>query len=206
MPSRSFVHFYILLLPIVLNSSCTESLPLLNDPNDVFDGTAAGLYPTPDNSMQIQLTVRNVFDETFQGRGVLRGSLTIELQRDPTHAVSIPISPANLIHGNYNTTTGQLTIDPNAFVVLAANWNFVDSNGANLANQVLRMVNDTSCSGRRRLAYEEHFTIRAAVRLYDRTGDVHIGPADFSLCYVDNILISNRECPTPTYRPPCGVR
>ncbi len=183
---------------LLLFLSCDESLPPLTEPESILKGSLVVTYTyAQDNQLTIQFGVTNEFDETLQGPASFAGSLQIASERMPGFKRTIPISSANiLVARNYNAATRALTMDAGETVYLQAKWDFVDDLNRDLRDTVFRYVPDPTCPqmGGRKIALSEKFTITGTLLLYDRTGDVRVGPVVFSFCHIDS-WVDRRSCP-----------
>jgi hypothetical protein len=185
----------VVLLPVlVLSFSCKENLPPYQDPAQVFEGfvRAEYLYSLTSNTIAIQLVVQNVYDETFEGRAILEGTVELTLARKPDVKRIFFLSDANLIQGRYQPNSRTLTIDPKDSVRLRVFWNFDDDRGRNLRQDEFRYNPDPSCPGRR-IAAQETIVIRGSVKVFERTEEVKLGPVSFSFCHINAYFVG---CPS----------
>ena len=191
------LHFRIICLVVLaVCLACKEPLPAYRNPNDVFVGSinAEYLYSSRDNSLSVQIVMRNTFDETFEARGVLEGTVEITLQRLPEYKKTFSLSAANLIQARgYNPSSKVLTFDAGDSIRLGVVWSFTDDNGKDLRRDVFQYGRDRTC-GSRRIAASESFVVRANLKVYDRTEAVKAGPIVFGMCHVD-VWIDPRQCP-----------
>jgi len=188
---------------------CSESLPVYQEPQKLFDGKIEGAYALTiiDNSMKVYLSVTNIFDETFEGQGVLTGSIEIVSARDPNVRKTFSISGGNVISARgYDRATGRLVIDPGDTLRLGVSWNLVDDTGRDLRRDFFSYIQDATCLEYTRcLAFTEDFVLKGNVKLYDRTAPVLAGPTAYSFCYVTK-WINPKDCPPITTSAPCNLR
>jgi len=188
---------------------CSESLPVYQEPQKLFDGKIEGVYvlTISDNSMKVYLSVTNIFDETFEGQGVLTGSIEIVSARDPNVRKTFSVSGGNVISARgYDRATGRLVIDPGDTLRLGVSWNLVDDSGRDLRRDFFSYIQDSTCLEYMRcLAFTEDFILQGSVKLYDRTAPVLAGPTAYSFCYVTK-WISPKDCPPIITSAPCNLR
>jgi hypothetical protein len=188
---------------------CSESLPVYQEPQKLFHGQIEGVYvlTISDNSMKVYLSVTNIFDETFDGQGVLTGSIEIGSARDPSVRKTFSITGANVISARgYDRTTGRLLIDPGDTLRLGVSWNLVDDTGRDLRRDFFSYIQDTTCLEQMRcLAFTEDFVLKGSVKLYDRTAPVLAGPTAYSFCYVTK-YVNPKDCPPIITSAPCNLR
>ncbi len=197
---------YLTLALAGLSLSCKERLPSYEDPTQVFSGLArtAYLYSGTQNQLRVQLIIVNDYDETFEARTLLEGSIEITLARKPDLKKTFFLSSSNLIQGRYNAGSRVLTFDPGDSVRVGVAWNFVDDRGVDLRQQEFSYQTDQTCS-LRKIAAEETFTITGRLKLYDRTDEIKFGPVVFTMCHV-NVWVDPRFCTTLTADEACRIR
>jgi hypothetical protein len=188
---------------------CSESLPVYQEPQKLFDGKIEGVYvlTISDNSMKVYLSVTNIFDETFEGQGILTGSIEIVSARDPNVRKTFSISGGNVMSARgYDRVTGRLLIDPGDTVRLGVSWNLVDDTGRDLRRDFFSYIQDSTCLEYMRcLAFTEDFVLKGSVKLYDRTAPVLAGPTAYSFCYVTK-YVNPKDCPPIITSAPCNLR
>ena len=197
---------YLTLALAGLSLSCKERLPSYEDPTQVFSGLArtAYLYSGTQNQLRVQLIIVNDYDETFEARTLLEGSIEITLARKPDLKKTFFLSSSNLIQGRYNAGSRVLTFDPGDSVRVGVAWNFVDDRGVDLRQQEFSYQTDQTCS-LRKIAAEETFTITGRLKLYDRTDEINFGRVVFTMCHV-NVWVDPRFCTTLTADEACRIR
>jgi hypothetical protein len=124
-----------LIILIMFIGSCDESLPPYRAPAGLFEGWLRGSYvlTRTDNSLKVYFTIRNIFDESFQGPAELTGSIRIVSARNPDIAKTFFLTARNIIEGSgYDGATGTLLLDPGKSIRLGVSWNFVDDEGRDL--------------------------------------------------------------------------
>ncbi|MEX1139338.1 MAG: hypothetical protein WEB33_06375 [Bacteroidota bacterium] len=206
----------ILLAIITAGPICNEDLPPYSTPQDYLKGSIRGGYviTDSDNSVKIYLDVTNRYDETLEGHAVLSGEMEISLLRNPAFRKSFVITPDNLLTpNNYNTTTGEIRIDPGETIRFGVSWDLVDENGTDLRDSVFQYWVDPECpnggppsgSGARCVAEEERFVILGSVDVFSQTGHVVAGPEPFILCHVNKFVFGS-FCSLIDYGNPCSKR
>lgn len=178
--------------------SCVESLPPLIEPDNLLEGSLVPSYTYgEDNMLTVQFLVTNEFDETLEGTASFSGEIEIMLERLPQYKRTIALSPSNIFQArDYDPTTRMLRMDAGESIWLQVKWNFVDDDGRDLRTGIFQYVPDPTCpqTGGRRIAMSERFVIRGRLLLFDRTGDVRVGPVVFSFCHIDSWVLP-RDCP-----------
>ena len=194
---KEFLVSSLLLIVIACSMSCDESLPPYLDPRNVFQATVRAQYilAINDNSVLVFFVARNSYEETFQGPGVLSGTLKLTSRRDVTVQKTFELTAANLTHStNYNSGNGILTVDPKDSVVFLARWNLTDDGGRDLREFFFSYRTDPTCT-LRQIAREEIFVMQGSVKLYDKIETVSSRPTEFSLCHV-TAWLDVRTCPS----------
>lgn len=186
--------------------SCKESLPAFNNPQELLEGSLSPDYAYgEDNTLKVKFRVKNIFDETLQGKAILAGTIQLTLRRVPGVVKTFVLSDNDLIQArNYNSATRVLTIDPGETIILGVSWDFTDDSGRDLRQDVFRYVPDPTCKLLRKIALQEIFTIKGDFRTYNQTGDIRVGPLDVSLCHID-VYVDPRSCPVITARDACKI-
>ncbi len=185
-------------------SSCEGELPEYADPGKLFSSSAAFSYrlTTQQNDLVINVTVKNIYDETLDGIAEMKGSVAIILSRLPEHRRTFDLTAAQLISAkSYNRTTRRLTIDPEDEIVFQVIWDFVDDNGVNLPQDVFRLAPDASCFDpppnpiRSRRITQEVFTVTGSISIFPRVTAVSVATLTFTLCYANSFYASNLCAP-----------
>lgn len=193
---------------LLLCGSCSESLPPYLDPREVLEGTLEGRYVLilSENSLKVDFTVRNAFDETLEGKASLQGDGQIVLQRNNDRKKTFVLSVSNMVAGNsfYNQATGVLKLDPGASITFRYTWNFIDDSNRDLRQADFQYVGDPSCQSRM-IAYEETFILRAQMKVYEKVAEVVAGPVAFSMCHV-TAWVNPMSCPPILTDQPCSLR
>ena len=186
--------------------TCDEALPPFVDPGAVIKGgviQARYVLVVDDNSTEITLSVRHLYDETFEGVTNLNGSVTITLPRLPAMHKTILFDQASLTtRQKYNTSTKVLRFDPGDSLVFRVRWDFMDDNGDSLKNTVFRYNADPNCP-LRCIADEEIFSLTASLRLFDEVPAATYGPEQFSVCHVTT-WVDGLACPPINTAFPCS--
>lgn len=166
-----FRPFHPILVVLVFSLSCEESLPPRQDPTDLFKVQLSStyLYTQLSNSVIVNVTAINQFDETISDHADISGSIIVTSARDSSVHKTYPVSSANLIHGDYDAIKGILTINPGDSVVFQIYWDFTDDNGESLADNFFHYSVDRTCQ-QRMIAQLETFEIAAKAKLYSNLG------------------------------------
>lgn len=196
-----------LLILMAFVMSCDETLPPYQDPRNVLQGSIRGRYVLNSdvNSLHIILTVKNVYEETFQAQAAIRGTVVVTAKRNSSIQITLPITANNITYTtSYNRATGVLTIDPQDSVVFSTSWNFIDDAGQDLRQIFFEYIPDATCSFRE-IAVEETFILNGSVKVYDKVSDAGAGPTEFPMCHVTN-WVSTLICYPVLTDQPCGSR
>ncbi|HLA68788.1 MAG TPA: hypothetical protein VJN65_03715 [Bacteroidota bacterium] len=200
-PSWAFVA-----LMAVGNLTCNEALPPFENLGTVIKAgviRARYVLVVDDNSMEITLSVRHLYDETFEGMTNLNGSVTIALPRLQSVHKTVLFNYTSLTtNQKYNTTTKILRFDPGDTLIFRIRWDFVDDNGDSLKNTAFRYYADPNCPFRC-IAEEEVFSLTASLRLFDEVPAAAYGPVPFSVCHVTN-WIDSQVCAPINVSSPCS--
>jgi hypothetical protein len=192
-------------------STCEEFLPAYREPETVLEATLSAQYilEISDNSLKVYLTARNVFDETFQARADVKGTIELVSMRDSTVRKTFPLSAANFIEApGYNRNTGILTLNPNQTARLGISWNFVtDDAGRDIRREFFKYIEDPTCEGRC-FALTEDWVIRGRVQLFEKTGTSIADSVQYALCFVNMYFRSGPEggCVSVDTNAPCNLR
>lgn len=192
-------------------STCEEFLPAYREPETVLQSILSAQYilDPGDNSLKVYLTARNVFDETFQARADVKGSIELVSLRDSTVRKTFPLSAANFIDApGYNRTTGILTLNPNQTARLGISWNFVtDDAGRDIRREFFKYIEDPTCDGRC-FALTEDWVIHGRVQLFEKTGTSVADSIQYALCFVNMYVRSGPEggCASFDTNAPCNLR
>lgn len=191
--------------------ACDELLPEYRQPEVVLQSALSAQYvlDVTDNSLKVYLTTRNIFDETFQARADVQGTIELVSVRDSTVRKTFPLSAANFIEApGYNRTTGILTLNPNQTVRLGVSWNFVtDDAGKDIRREFFKYIEDPTCEGRC-FALTEDWVIRGRVQLFEKTGTSVADSIQYALCFVNMYFRSGPEggCVSVDTNAPCNLR
>lgn len=185
-----------IVLFVTLQLSCNEVLPSRDDAPRAFETTLTTQYflAQSDNSLKIYVTVKNIFDETFEDRAVLKGTLELTLVRIPEIKKTIQLTSENVITApKYNRETGILTLDPGRSLVMSYSWDFHADSSVSLPDSIFHYYPDETCFGRK-IAFQEDILIKGELAIFERATSLVISPAKFSFCYV-NIWVRPGSCP-----------
>lgn len=174
---------------MVLLLNCDETLPEYTNPQSLFRPSwEAYLFI---DSLRIYLNVLNAFDETFDAKVTVEGSLEIILVKDTLYHKKFRITDNDIYSAtNYNKLTKKLTIDPGDSLRIRLSWDFVDDYGRDLRAYVFRYTPDLTCFGRR-FAAPEFLILRGYMKLFDQTG--YLFPPDITLEFC-HVLGSSNMC------------
>lgn len=190
--------FFLLLGSVILlGGSCKEPLPRYTDPSDYFEGKLTGTFVLTNNINQINfhLVITNKFDETFSSRALMEGTIEIISVKNPDYRKTFFLNSSNLYRArNYNPNSRILTIDPADSIDFVASWNFIDDKNRDVRDNLFIYVPDPTCRTFRRIAYQEFFTVKATMKLYERADQIAPKQLMYSLCHV-NTWVNTKTCP-----------
>lgn len=177
--------------------SCKELLPAYEDPRDVFDAYQYGFYEISitENAVKVYFTVVNTYDETFDARAMLSGTLILAFDQDRSFKKTVPLGPSLLLEARgYDPSSGNLRFDPGDSIRFGYSWNMVADDGRSLFNiDEVRFIPDPQCP--RRLISTEpiRITLQSDVRLYERV-DV-VAPSLFRFSFtLHRSFVASRDC------------
>jgi len=206
--TKNFLSSLVILAVLgIATISCSESLPPYQDPAEVFQGKVTGQYvlTVADNSLKIYITLKNVFDETFQAQALLRGNLEIVLARKPEIRKTVSLYPSNILQArSYNSSNGMLTVDAGDSIRLGYSWDFIADDGTDLRRGIFILTEDPTCKSRE-IAKDETFILSGDIKVFERTAPVKFGPTAYTFCYVTN-WVNTKFCPPAQTDFPCGRR
>ncbi|HEY4611724.1 MAG TPA: hypothetical protein VII11_01945 [Bacteroidota bacterium] len=158
------------LVVIIAGVSCDESLPMYRDPADVFDANNDALYAIrpSDNSLKAFINIVNIFDDTFEDRAAVEGSLTIEWSGNSSVRKTFRLGSSAIISGKYNAASNRLTIGPNDTLKFGVSWNFITDSGQNIRD-IVQYHKDPTCQ-QRWVSDPLTFFVRSEVKVFERTG------------------------------------
>ncbi|NUN70444.1 MAG: hypothetical protein HUU02_12105 [Bacteroidetes bacterium] len=150
---RSSVVFSLCFL--VLLSSCTESLPLRDDPVLPLTGTVGSeltsLFQKDGPMVYSEITifpkVKNIYDETLQGYGDFKGEIKVVWERDTSFSKTFILDRNSLTENRrykYDASLNVLTLDQGDEISFFFRWNFVDDNGRKI-DSAFTLKLDGSC-------------------------------------------------------------
>lgn len=182
-------------------STCKESLPPYQPPTLLFEGTLEPFYSLTarENALHLIFKVRNVFDETLEGKGEFTGQVQLVALRDPTVTKTFILSESNIISGGgYNPAFGTLRIDPGDSIVFDVVWNLsqrplLGDKGEELTSSLLNLQPDKEC-GAREISQPEVFAVQGSVQIFAVGSPVVARQTVFQLCLV-SAWVNPRDCP-----------
>ena len=181
--------------------SCHESLPPRADPGNIFSGKIQPRYVLnkTENDIWLCVTITNIFDETFQEKMLLQGSISIALFGDTSYSKTFALADTDLIRGRYDPRTKILTIDPDSSILLHLHWDMIDDHGRDV-RKALTFDEDPHCTYR--LIAKPTFYIAGQVKLIDHTREVIFGPLFYNVTMA-NTLVDPHVCPLVSEDYPC---
>ena len=163
--------------------SCDEPLPLHTEPGTLFNGVLSVRYISKSQTLLINITVKNIFDETLQDTASLNGSIQIVMSGSPQYQRTIAIDRSNL------TSRTQISPGSNILTVISGDsltfsyqWNFATDNNISLPSDVFVKVPDTQFPGRF-VSLPVTFLLSASIQVFTRTGLVTLFPTSFVFVY-----------------------
>jgi len=215
---------FVLLFPLLF-MACDEELPPVNNPQDLFSGTATVQYrydptvrPTT-SSIDIYIVIKNYYDETLDDFAALNGSIRIEwLAPSEERGSIVPVRTDQLTTGNlfaakgYNYLNNRLSIDPGDSIVLRYRWNLKTDDSTSLIKQV-KYTYDRDClvsvcggdAGYRGISGRQPFRVNANITVFQRSGTVAMKTKEFSVCWIQPHCGELSACNLPNPENPCNV-
>jgi len=201
--NKSIVLFCLLTLTIFL-LGCEELLPLRSDPANYLTAKVQSLYVynTPkENSLYLFLVFKNNYDETLQAQADVAGSFRVKWYPPADYSVSfvneknVTLSIKDIYTGNYDSKTGNLTINPGDSLVLGYKWDFVTDDKTDMLLKFGYFV-DKSCSVRgypnpeqqyfRQISEKQIFEITGNARIFTQTAVLYAQPLVINQCFVSH--------------------
>lgn len=206
----SSIGLALILLGMLSFGPCDESLPVYQQPEKIFAARLEGAYSLTitDNSMKVYLVVKNIFDETFQGQAVLKGTIEIISARDPSVRKTFSINPTNVIQAQgYDRQTGVLTIDAGDSVRFGVSWDLTaDDNGRDLRTDFFKYIVDPQCEDVPRcLAFREDFILKGQATVFTRTGSISAEQTLYAFCFASR-WVNPKYCPPIITSAPCTLQ
>ncbi len=174
MTMRSVPAFAVFVFLTLCSISCKESLPVYQDPRDVFKEIVEGTYviSRTENAMKVYLTIVNKYDETLDARALLTGQIVLTWENDLTFRRTFHLTDAHIISARgYNSSTRQLRLDPGDSIRFGISWSFSADDGRNLRDQVI-FRRDPTCNARFISLNPVNILVDATMSLYERTEKV----------------------------------
>ncbi|MDP1677866.1 MAG: hypothetical protein Q8L88_13495 [Bacteroidota bacterium] len=197
--SKLIFSFCILVILALTLNGCYESLPLREDPKEILSASLTANYAAHVSltTMTITLNVENKFDETLQDHAFLDGVLTIQWLGDPQSRKTIKLSKLNLQNnGQYNPSTGILTIDPHEVLQFVYVWDFTDDNGDSIPQEFKTYLSPHCLEvGEQIFVARESFLIEGSMNVFSHTGFTRAASITYSCCYAFGI---SRSCSRPS--------
>lgn len=172
--SKIIPAFGTLVLLALSSISCNESLPVYQDPRDVFAEMVEGAYTVSrtENAMKVYLTIVNKYDETLDARALLTGRIVVTWEQDLTFQRTFNLTDAHIITvRSYNPSTRQLRLDPGDTIRFGISWNFLSDDGRNLKDLVI-FRRDPTCNNRFISLNPVNIQVDATMSLFERTETV----------------------------------
>jgi hypothetical protein len=133
---------------MLMFSSCEESLPPRDDPQNFLATTIEGgyLWSVSAESIYFTVKIRNTYSETFSDTTSIFGTIAIQLKDDPAFQRHFELTAADLKAFYYNPLTGSyvqstssynnfskiLTMPENSIAVFQVRWNLQSDNSIDL--------------------------------------------------------------------------
>ncbi len=182
-PFTMFVLFIALANLGLSRFSCDESLPPHNEPGTLFNGAISARYVSKNQTLLINLTVKNIFDETLQDTANLTGSIQIVMSGAPEFHRAITIDRSRLTsRTQINPGSNVLTVNSGDSLTFSYQWDFTTDDNVRLPSDVFVKVPDTQFAGRF-VSLPVSFLLSASIQVFTRTSLVTLFPATFVFVY-----------------------
>ncbi|HEY6950934.1 MAG TPA: hypothetical protein VI758_00935 [Bacteroidota bacterium] len=161
------------------------------------------IYNQEENDVRVLLSAKNKVGDGISGILNLDGTVVMRSIRDSTVHKTFVISPANLVHGQYNPATGALTIAGNDSVIFGFVWDFTDDASRDLRTSFFRYLPDNSCDGshQRSIALPEYFDLTSRWSITASSGYA-ITHGTLKVCQID-AWVDPANCPSYVPNPVC---
>ena len=186
---------YISILLIFLYG-CDESLPPKDIPQKLFEGKISPEYilTGQENVLRVRFILKNIFDETLEGKLLLDGMFEIQSNKNPDLKKSEKFNLSQLTYAkNYNPITNQLRLDPGDSITILYSWNFLSNDSIDLTKEFFNLQTDPACTIRM-VAREETFRFNADIQIFKEISPAIFSQKEYSFCYT-NIWVRQGSCP-----------
>ncbi len=170
-----------IIIIVFLLSSCNESLPPRDEPNEFLAATCQADFSKNDGTnsvLYILISVKNAYTETFSQNADVAGTVVIEWKDHPQQLRHAPISINDLTfygpwggrintQSTYSPFTNTITIPPGDSISLLYVWNYFNDAGHDLKRSFHYAPDPYD--GTRLISDRETFVISASVRLFKST-------------------------------------
>jgi hypothetical protein len=207
--------FSLILIICLCTLSCKESLPLRNDPVEPIIATLKAEYISP-GQMDIEIHVKNVYDETFYGNGDYSGTIEISWAGHPEMSKNDVLTKIHMVRGpNYEPGTGKILFDPGSDIYYLYRWNFTLDSGDTLYKK-FSLTHDASCAAwvdtvmgsgfkkvrKRWIWYPRDFSdqkviIRSRIKLLRELAASDTGPVEYAFQYETYPKYACKRVPNP---------
>jgi hypothetical protein len=176
----------VLTLAIAVLVSCNEELPPYIEPTDLLS-VRVEAKPIVESTMRFQkftLIVKNIFDETLEGRAAITGSLIVWLADSVQYKKTFSISAINLApnSASYNPATGRLSLDAGQTFNLILYWDLSDDAGKDLVRVFTAYPPYAECFAPA-AGYRIHTIVRVSLFVFESRGKQLHNQSDVWFCF-----------------------
>lgn len=222
---RLFKYFSLIFFCSLFLLGCSESLPFVSDPNNIFNGNTIPRAYIDNNYISVyyfDIVIINTHDETFDEKSKIIGTLEIDWKDAPitvNRKKTIQFTEKELIRAKgLNTQNGTLTMNPGDSLVFRVSWDLTTNDGSELLknfpenafNEILCQIRTEPYDDRRGALVSKSQSIetKAVIQLFSGKASVQVAN-NFNLCFIKKFYSNydNREpCLKGVIENPCDLK
>lgn len=162
--------------------SCDESLPTRSVPENTLAiqsfTVSQGLAGNGRFILPMRITIRNIYDETFEDSVLVNGQIRAWWKAQPTVGATLRVGNGNLAPQS-KLRNGVLKLDAGEDIYIDQTWFFFTDNNEDILDKLDYSQNNIQ--GNFIYADPDTFVFEAVVRLYGQLGPLVSSPVEFEV-------------------------
>ena len=213
--------FFVVVISCASFYGCSESLPFVSDPNNIFSGNTIPKHFVDNNYVSFytfDIVLKNTYDETLEGNSKIFGTLEVDWKDAPITVnpkKTITFTEKELIFAKgYNVQEGKLTMNPGDSLIFRVTWDLTTNDGSELLkNLPYNVFNEISCLIRvepydsyRGALVSKALSIgtKAVIQLFNNKATIQVSQ-NFKLCFIQKYY-SGGQCVRGYIQNPCDLK